>query len=210
MWDTGSLNKLKINHSPLNISTNPEEKFNLSLNDIVQFGAVKFKLCKMNELERKEQEKHRTYLVDLNGVDLANGSHLQGEEEEDENNSLSTTPNKTKSSSKIASLFEIQNTLDDTVLINENAITEKVLDSDIKNGTNGSNLKMYIADTESEDDENDLNETNENNQSTRNNKSNLNNTSCGADFHLEMSESLINQSTVSTGKKNYCYFKGRN
>ena len=204
IWDLDSLNKLKINSKPVSTTT-PNEKFSLNVNDTIQFAAIRFKLLKMSEAERKEQEKHRTYLVDLSVEDGDDG---------EEENSLTPNQNKVKSASKMASLFEIQNTLDDTFPLVENGTVnqaEHVKEGDAehkigKNGTNGTNgdshLKMYIADTESEDENAELNETGDANATrhTANNKSNLNNTSGCGDFHLEMSESLINQSTVSIGE----------
>ena len=156
----------------------------------------------MSEQERKEQEKHRTSLVDLSHDDDHHGSG------DDSINTSNGAAKNGKTAGKMASLFEIQNTLDDTFpLENGNGIKTTV------NGNADS--KLFVADTESEDEEEDVNElklngnTNkselnesmgaENTTTANNTKRDLNNTSGCADFHLEMSES-INQSNMSAGE----------
>lgn len=111
----------------------------------------------MNENELLEQQENRTIFLDLF-----------------DKNVETSFENK---SSKFASFFEIQNTLDDTIAILENE------DSALKN-TKKLDYKVYVADTDPED---ELDETTHT----------FNNTSCG-DFHLEMSQSFINQSTMSS------------
>ena len=106
----------------------------------------------MSDVEFKEQEINRTNLIDLQMKTSVN------------------SPKKTKTNG----LLEIQNTLEETVLI-ENC------ENDLK-----LNCKtIYDVDTEPEDEESFSEDTN------------LNNTSC-PDFRLHMSASFINQSVVSS------------
>lgn len=117
-------------------------------------------------------------------------------------------------SSKVASLFEIQNTLDDSLPnnINENGnglnggshlkMVVETSNGDKSLNGNGNHTKMYIEDTESEgEDVKEFNESPNTNKKSFNctNKSNMNNTT--GDFHLEMSKSFNDQSNVSIAAK---------
>ena len=177
LWDIGSMNKIKLNSTSLKL----EEKYTINLNDTIEFGFVKFSLAKMDDAEFKEQESTRAHVVKLDDFS--------------EKSRLNKCNGKSKSN-KIGNLFEIQQTLDDTTPIEETNGDES---HSHKNG----NSEMYVADTDPEEDE----ETNGNGDHADElddsnsivNKTNLNNTSC-ADFHLEMSQSIIiNQSTISNG-----------
>jgi hypothetical protein len=148
------------------------------LNDQIQFGSVKFFIDQMSEKERKEQEANRSTVVQENQLINENGHHQNG---------------KTANGGKINGLFEIQNTLDDTVAMeneNENVHVENGVSVDEKNH------KIYVADTDPEDNDDEE----QNGQKLNNNKSpnyeSANDISM--DFHLEMSHSIINQSVLSS------------
>lgn len=176
LWDIGSMNKIKLNSTSLKL----EEKYTINLNDTIEFGFVKFSLAKMDDAEFKEQESNRAHVVKLDDFS--------------ENSRLNKCNGKSKSN-KIGNLFEIQQTLDDTTPIEETNGDES---HSHKNG----NSKIYVDDTDPEDEETNGNGDHADELDDSNsivNKTNLNNTSC-ADFHLEMSQSIIiNQSTISNG-----------
>ncbi len=100
VWDNASSNQTRVNDELIKADTRIE----IDLDDQVQFGFVKFSLGRMSECERKEQESERSHLVTdtleqgvvKGGGHTANGHHTNG---------------------KASSLFEIQNTLDDTVVV---------------------------------------------------------------------------------------------
>ena len=225
IWDTNSLNKLKVNGvTLLESNINKDKPYELHLNDQIQFGTIRFKLVRMTDTEKNEQEKKRSHLVDVSLFyeNETNGEGC-GDERKDDVNSIKQMTN---GKSKMASLFEIQNTLDETVPIvdtittttttvatNGNGIVSPKTNGNAKNNTS---VKIFIADTESEDEEeNDddekineksvnsrvLNESTADNDKSaltnHNNHTTLNNTSGCGEFHLEMSESIVNQSCLS-------------
>jgi hypothetical protein len=168
------MNKIKLNSTSLKL----EEKYTIHLNDTIEFGFVKFSLAKMSDAEFKEQESNRSHIVKLDDFS--------------ESNDLNKCNGKSKSN-KIGNLFEIQNTLDDTSPI-------EATNGDDHSHKNG-NSKIYIDDTDPEDGEANGNgdDTGDELNDSNNIVDKTNNTSC-ADFHLEMSQSMIiNQSTISNG-----------
>ena len=177
----------------------------------------------MSEQERKEQEKHRSYLLDLtkfydvenvnNGNDTTTTADAEDISLKCDNNGeeapvANGASNGVKKTGKMASLFEIQNTLDDaSELVCKNGNGNGLH----HNGHNNNSSRLYVADTESESEASDGDEEAAANKSggthlSNKNKSHLNNTSGCGEFHLEMSESLIgdqssvNVSTTHLGK----------
>lgn len=141
----------------------------------------------MTEAEYAQQKTNRTSFVDVSSKTTTNGD-VPGK--------------KTSTGGKLNNLFEIQNTLDDTCELLEppslssssasNSGANKANGSSKFNGSgnhvNGSNRHHHhpicIEDTDPEDDGDETNNTSDVNNSN-------------AEFHLEMSHSIINQSTYS-------------
>ncbi|RNA42492.1 hypothetical protein BpHYR1_036593 [Brachionus plicatilis] len=87
--DQGSLNKTRLNNTELT----KEDKTTLNINDQIEVGALKFKLEKMTDDQVAEQQLNRTSSIDLYEV---------------------ASPSKTK-----PGLLEIQNTMEETMLIED-------------------------------------------------------------------------------------------
>ncbi len=112
VWDNASSNRTRINDELIK----PDTRIEIDLDDQIQFGFVKFSLGRMSESERKEQEVERSHLVvdTLEQIGKANG-HTNGHANGNTNG---------HTNGKASSLFEIQNTLDDTVVVTENGSAE--------------------------------------------------------------------------------------
>jgi hypothetical protein len=152
---------------------------------------------------------------------LSSSNNVDEIKDKKENSLGMNKSTKVNPSSKVASLFEIQNTLDDSLSNNNNNNINSNNMSENGNGVNGShhkvvevsngdkslngsgnyanNTKMYIEDTESEGEDKQLNESSRKSLNCTNNKSNMNNTT--SDFHLEMSKSFNDPSNLSTATK---------
>ena len=97
IWDAGSRNNSRVNNQLINGVSGVRHK--LELRDLIQFGPVKFYFDEMSEEERSEQDSNRCHLVVDTSLSEQTNGHANG---------------------KASSLFEIQNTLDDTVSMAEN------------------------------------------------------------------------------------------
>jgi hypothetical protein len=139
----------------------------------------------MTDSERQEQEKSRSWLIKQDEETLTNrhGKAQNGVE----SSSVTTNGNASKT-------LEIPNTMDEQ--------TDPV-EEGIK--TNGY-YKLTIADTDPEEEDEDVGENGGHNLTER--SSRFNNTSGGADFHLEMSQSILvsNQSTHSSKFSHVSFF----
>lgn len=132
IWDVESQNKTKLNSQVLV----PNQRTQVSLSDQIQLGSVRFSLTEMSADEKSEQEKDRCHLVIGDGLDVdsngvtanGNGHHVNGK----------------TNGVKLNSLFEIQNTLEETSGENGSENAHKNL--------NGAYFKMCSEDTEPEDD----------------------------------------------------------
>jgi len=117
----------------------------------------------MTENERLQQKLQPTTLLDL--LTKKSSKKLNGQNGTNKSNNL----------------FEIQNTLDDTTLIENNV----ELESSLKENNEDCDDKIYIADTDPED------------------ETDMSNLEMSASIHLEMSQS-INHSSYSISSFDFC------
>jgi hypothetical protein len=203
--DDGCLNRIRVtSHESkavtcLDKSNSSDSAAKLNVNDHIQLGTFRFELARMTDAEKREQDVKRTSVLncadDENEQPLTNGGGGGAGQQQ------------RKVASKITSLFEIQNTLDDTVLMGAGGGDSTAAGAAATNGggggdakehatTNGNgdvslngseHHKLYIEDTEEEEDE-DADES----EASFNDKKSINKSknSTAGEFHLDLSDSI--------------------
>lgn len=126
----------------------------------------------MSDLEYNEQKENPRLILDLTET------------------KTKTSPKKanTNGTTKLNNLFEIQNTLDDTCLIE----TSNGSDDSIKENDQADDdiNKFYVADTDPEDEDQDFDRS----------------IDMSASIHLEMSQSILMEASMYSSKVFKCYF----